>query len=399
MKRRGSNPASGQTWNPVKGVTITHRGHLQFQARGRRTGYPAQTKTFETKAEAEAWGISALDRLNRGAVPDRRARKGVTLREVIDRYCEVGIQGLKSAPQAISQARQIQQTSLADYHINNIGTAEVLQWLAQRRSSTVRRIMRDESGCPVKARRGRRIVVSYVEQPIGPKTVLNELMRLSAVFEFARVELKMVGLVNPVEDIPASKRPKPEPRTRRITPADTAAIIAACRASRSKGLGDIVELALETACRRSEIVTLLRWENIDLEARTATLRGTKSHDGSFRMRTIALSERAVEILTFLGPAISGRVFEVRPDNVTRNFRKACERAGVPNVTLHDHRGEAASRMAQDSGLDIVELAHQGGWKSLQMLKKYYLPAAKTIAAKLAARPTSLAATYESETRS
>lgn len=382
MKRRGSNPASGQTWSPIKGLTITHRGHLQFQARVRRTGYPAQTKTFDTKAAAEAWGIAALDGLNRGAVVARRATKSATLHEVIDQYCVAGVEGLKSAPQAVSQARQIQRSSLAEYHITKIGTAEVLQWLAQRRSSTVRRIMRDEFGRPVRVRRGRRIVTQYVEQPIGPKTVLNELMRLSAIFEFARVELKMVGLVNPVEDIPASKRPKPEPRSKRIAPADSAAIMAACRASRSKGLGDIVELALETACRRSEIVTLLRWENIDLEARTAMLRGTKSHDGAFRMREIALSERAFEILKILGPAERGRVFNVRPDNVTRNFRRACERAAVPNVTLHDHRGEAASRMAEDYGLNIVELANQGGWNSLQMLKKYYLPATKKTALKL-----------------
>lgn len=43
-------------------------------------------------------------------------------------------------------------------------------------------------------------------------------------------------------------------------------------------------------------------------------------------------------------------------------------------------------MAGDKGLDIVELAQQGGWKTLQMLKKYYKPDPRKIAAKLDPRP-------------
>jgi hypothetical protein len=39
-------------------------------------------------------------------------------------------------------------------------------------------------------------------------------------------------------------------------------------------------------------------------------------------------------------------------------------------------------MAGDKGLDIVELAEQGGWRSLQVLKKYYPPDQAKIAAKL-----------------
>ena len=126
----------------------------------------------------------------------------------------------------------------------------------------------------------------------------------------------------------------------------------------------------------------MRWEDIDLEARTAVLRGTKSTDGSYRERTIGLSARAVEILSGLPPQVSGAVFANRADSISRNFRAACERAGIKDLTFHDQRSEGASRMAGERGLDIVELAEQGGWRSLQVLRKYYRPDPRRIAAKL-----------------
>ncbi|MDR3488709.1 MAG: hypothetical protein P4M05_27865 [Bradyrhizobium sp.] len=59
----------------------------------------------------------------------------------------------------------------------------------------------------------------------------------------------------------------------------------------------------------------------------------KSSTGEYR-------ERTVEILRTLGQKRCGRVFRVRPDYITRNFRFECSNAGIPDFTLHDHRGEA-----------------------------------------------------------
>ena len=121
-------------------------------------------------------------------------------------------------------------------------------------------------------------------------------MRLSAAFVFARTALGMTGLRNPVEDVPVKEKPKRRERTRRLRGDEEERLLAACRESRCRPLAAIVELAWETACRRGEIVDLLRWEDIDLKSRTAILRGTKSADGAYRERTIGLSSRAVEIL-------------------------------------------------------------------------------------------------------
>jgi integrase len=385
-KRSQATPAkTGRTWSPLSGLTITERGPKQFQARVRRTGRAAQTKTFDTSAEAEAWGVNILDGFNRNTFVDRRQETRTTLSDVLEKYKETGVRGLKSAVQARSQIDQLLKTDLAPRFVGEIGSADVIAWLRTRRAGAVRRKKRDHDGRVVKVKSGRKLVVQYEDFPIGEKTVLNELMRLSAAFVFARVEMGLQGLRNPVDDIPAKDKPKRRERNRRLRRGEEERLLDACRESRCKPLAAVVELAWETACRRGEILDLLRWEDIDLDARTAKLRGTKSSDGSYRERTIGLSSRAMAILQELPRTASGRVFSSRADSISRNFRAACERAGIKDLTFHDQRSEGASRMAGDRGLDIVELAEQGGWRSLQVLKKYYRPDPKKIAAKLDGR--------------
>ena len=387
-KRVDAQPAkTGRTWSPIKGLTITERGPLQFQARVRRTGWPSQTATFEVAKDAEAWGIGILDGFNKNTFVDRRREARTTLAAVLDHYEEHGITPLKGQDKAKSQIKQLRHSSLAPRFIGDITASDILDWLKQRRQSTVRRKLKDAEGRVVKVKAGRKVAVQYHDVPIAEKTVLNELMRLSAAFVHARVSMSMAGLPNPVQDLPNKDKPKRRDRTRRLGVGEKERLLEACRASRSPHLADIVELALETACRRSELVLRLTWADIDLGAKTMRLRDTKSSDGSYRERTIGLSDRAVAILEALprsGPA-THRVFEVRPDNITRNFRIACERAGIADLTFHDQRSEAASTMAQDNGLDIVELAAQGGWKNLQSLKKYYQPTPTKIAQKLSGR--------------
>ena len=385
MTRKRSQAATaktGRTWSPITGLTITERGPFQFQARIRRTGRAGQVKTFETVAEAEAWGVGILDGFNRNTFVDRRQESRTTLVEVLDSYLQKGVTVLKSRVQARSQVEQLRKSALAQRFIGEIESSDVIDWLRGRGASKVRRKKRDGDGRIVRVKEGRRLVVQFEEIRIGEKTVLNELMRLSAVFVFARVELGMQGLRNPVEDVPVKDKPKRRERMRRLRGDEEARLLAACRESRCAPLAAIVELAWETACRRVEIVELLRWEDINFDRKTAVLRGTKSSDGSYRERTIGLSSRAIEILRELPHSARGRCFSSRTDSISRNFRAACERAGIKDLTFHDQRSESASRMAGDKGLDIVELAEQGGWRSLQVLKKYYRPDPAKIAAKL-----------------
>ena len=48
-------------------ATLRKRGPYQWEAQIRRRGYPAQSKTFENKAEAEAWAQMIESEMARGA--------------------------------------------------------------------------------------------------------------------------------------------------------------------------------------------------------------------------------------------------------------------------------------------------------------------------------------------
>jgi hypothetical protein len=70
--------------------------------------------------------------------------------------------------------------------------------------------------------------------------------------------------------------------------------------------------------------------------------GGASAATSYRERTIGLSARAIEILRGLSPRLAGAVFDNRADSVSRNFRAACERAGI-KPELDSKRQVAAIR--------------------------------------------------------
>ena len=59
--------------------TITKRGELQWQAKVRRKGYPAQSRTFSYKEDAEKW-VRELERAaDTGGVVDRREAEKLSL--------------------------------------------------------------------------------------------------------------------------------------------------------------------------------------------------------------------------------------------------------------------------------------------------------------------------------
>ena len=47
-------------------ATLRKRGPYQWEAQIRRRGWPAQSKTFESKAEAEAWAQMIESEMARG---------------------------------------------------------------------------------------------------------------------------------------------------------------------------------------------------------------------------------------------------------------------------------------------------------------------------------------------
>lgn len=359
-------------------ASFRKRGELQWQARINRKGFPAQVKTLPTRAEAEAWARQVESEIDRGVFVSRVEAEATSLSEAFERY-EREVSALKKG--AVQERSVIviwKATDLARRSLAAVRSADVAklrdEWLKTHKSATV----------------------------------LRRLAVLSHVFTIARKEWGMEGLLNPVELI---RKPQvSNARTRRI--ATLASSSAADVPSAERCLGNeverilaatgsgilpaIVRLAIETAMRRGEIVSL-RWEHIDLKRRVAHLPSTKNGNS----RDVPLSSRAVAALESAqgktGTA-AGRVFDVREDTVTQAFDRAlkrarsiylseCEEAGeepharyLTDLRFHDLRHEATSRLADI--FPLHELTKITGHKDTRMLMRYYHPRAEDLAKKL-----------------
>lgn len=352
-------------------ATITKRGPYQWRVQIRRKHYPVQFRTFTTRAEAEAWGQMVESEMARGVWISRGEAESTTLLEALERYEREVTPAKKSATQEKRLLKTLKGLKLAGTPLASIRGSDLAQ-------------LRDE----------------WLTEAM-PATVVRRLALVSHVFSVARKEWGMESLSNPVDLV---RKPRVDnARTRRVLDAPDAPersvqdselerIVAA--AGRSKLLPPLLWLAVETAMRRSELVSL-RWEHVDLERRTALLPKTKNGEE----RTVPLSPKAISVLRRLPPKPSGHVLPMVVDAATKAFVRAvararrryveeCEKAAAKpsdrflvGLRLHDLRHEATSRLA--SIFPMHELAKITGHKDPRMLLRYYHPKPEDLAEKLA----------------
>lgn len=368
-------------------ATLRKKGPYQWHAQIRRKGWPQQTRTFNTQAEAKAWATMIEREMDAGVFVSRNEAESTSFANALGMYAEQVTSKKRSNASELSRIKALQRHPLALRSLASIRGADMASYRDQRLS-----------------------------EGLAAATVRRELALISHVFTIARKEWRMESLSNPVELI---RQPSvDDARDRRILSAnvwtlkddelicehlDELEMI--CRHSRSTELPQIVRFAVETGMRRSEITGLLR-TNIDLEKRTALLPLTKNGSA----RGVPLSSFAVEILKRQPKREDGRVFKSRPDTITKAFMDALDDArrayeagltlhlgyeGVQperilqtigeapfltNLRLHDLRHEATSRLAEI--FPLHELTKITGHQDTRMLMRYYHPKAEDLAKKL-----------------
>ncbi|WP_115617868.1 tyrosine-type recombinase/integrase [Chromobacterium vaccinii] len=369
-------------------ATIRKRGEYQWEAQIRKKGYPAQSKTFITKTEAEAWVAVIESEMVRGVFVSRAESESTTLDQALERYAHEISDGKKGVRQDLYRIRSLQKLPLAKRFLANILSTDI----AKHRDS--------------------RLSIGW-----APATVVRELALISHLFNVCRKEWGMHALQNPVELI---RRPViKNDRERRIL--GTLVYCFRDGALQSEELDELqmlsmhtdsfelpffLTVAVETAMRRSEILSLTH-KDVDTKKRVARLADTKNGSS----REVPLSSKAAAAFDALPRQLDGRIFTMTADAVTRAFNRAlsrarsayeegqkgalmagglsesqaCEKiAAAPflvDLRLHDLRHEATSLLAEI--FPIHELAKITGHKDTRMLLRYYHPKAEELAKKLA----------------
>lgn len=198
---------------------------------------------------------------------------------------------------------------------------------------------------------------------ISNSTVRLEMSLLSNFFDLARIEWGYTTKPNPCADV---RKPKiPPGRDRRLTAREERQILRYASDHKNQELYSIVVLALATAMRQGEILTL-RWEHINFKTRVAHLPETKNGT----KRDIPLSTKAREALLRLTAKTHGPVFTYTKHGFKSTWRFMMKRLKIENLHFHDLRHEAVSRLFELGTLDMMEIAAISGHRSLSMLKRY-----------------------------
>jgi integrase len=108
-------------------------------------------------------------------------------------------------------------------------------------------------------------------------------------------------------------------------------------------------------------------KKVDVHFDSKTLRiPTSKTDAA---RTVPLSDEAVRLIRRLPDTEDERMLGVRADRVSQLWRAARDRSGVKDMTFHDSRHEATTRLAQK--LHVLDLARVTGHKDINELLTYY----------------------------
>lgn len=344
-------------------ATIRQRASGFWQAIVERKGYPIQSRTFPTKTEARDWAADVETAMRRGVFQNIGDAERTTLHDLIDDFKAEFAPHHYRVREDGKEAWRFQLARL-DEALGDYSLAALDQKL-------------------IAGYRDKRLKGEKDRPAVAESTVRKEIYMLSKVLDFAQTE-KGINLPrgNPVEKI--RKPSESKGRERRLSAEEWKSFEKECQASRNPWLWPAVQLAVETAMRQGELLTLT-WSQVDRKNRLAMLDDPEKIKNG-EPRAVPLSPAALEVLDSLPRSVSGLVLPVRRLTLYSVFSAACARAGVENFTFHDLRHEALSRLAERGDFNVLELAAVSGHKTLQMLKRYtHLQAAK-LADKLARMP-------------
>jgi len=143
----------------------------------------------------------------------------------------------------------------------------------------------------------------------------------------------------------------------------------------SDHLTPLVLTAMLTACRRAELFNLT-WQDIDLQAKTLTVRAEVAKSG--KTLTVPLREEALEVLAtwqqltrysqpgdYVFPNEKGQRF----DNIKKSWGNLMEAAKITNFRFHDLRHHCASKMVQNN-IDLYVVKEWLGHSDFKTTQRY-----------------------------
>ncbi|MFD2189351.1 tyrosine-type recombinase/integrase [Pistricoccus aurantiacus] len=290
----------------------------------RLKGQTAKSSSFATREEAEQWAIRMEE--------EAKAPLVHTLSSVGSLYCEDRLRGKPSYRNGVRIVRQL-----------GVAFPQPLQEITPKQANEY------------KLKRLRQV---------KPSSCRQELSFMSRLFRYAQRDMlleegKGLPLTNPVERIALPRESRPSDKV--VSREELDRLLGKL----SPLMALVVELAYETAMRRSEIVKLTP-SCVHLDERIADV-----VDGKNGTRSVPLTKRAVELLReALARSPQGKLFKVLPNSVSVAVKRAREEAGLgDDVRLHQLRHTRITNVAK-KGFNNAQIMMVSGHRDVRSVARY-----------------------------
>ena len=312
-----------------------------WRAQIRRKGV-SESKTFQTKRQAEAWARQREADLDAGRDAPARPARELTVSDVIKAYRKIR-----------DASRPISDQSNEHYMLKALN--------AGLGGKTVDRLTPQDlvTYCTIRA-----------EASAGPYTLNMEMSKLGTVFKYGGIQLRAI-----LPDVVGQSRPLlvhlrliggGGKRERRPTADEIDRILEHMTATYGEVYAEAVRFAIASAMRRGEICAL---KHSDIDAnKVATIWRKHPRKGQVEER-VPLLDDAWEIVSRQPASEDGRIFPIEAGTLSKYFTWTCRALSIPDLHLHDMRHEGASRLFEE-GLQIEHVALVTGHKSWNMLRRY-----------------------------
>lgn len=295
----------------------------KYRAQVRRKGYPHQSKTFTSFADAVRWKREMERTIDQALfLPEIPVVQSFSV--YAQNYREQVVPHLRSHKTENGRLHTLEQYFGA-YALNAITGAMMAKYREQRL------------------------------QTHAPQTVAHELKLLRRVMHRACLDwgARLPG------GLPEVRLPKvPRGREHTLSREDEQRLLQVT----DDPLHSLIILAVETAARRGELLAL-RGEDINWVQRTLMVRPGKTD----RARIVPLTPRALQCLEQLPR--QGLLFAWHRDSVHHAFKRVCIGLGLVDLRFHDLRHTATTRFAE-LGLTATEIALCTGHMDLSMVMRY-----------------------------
>ena len=284
------------------------------------------SKTFDNKADARLWAITAEN-----SVPDERWTPP-NFRYVLEQYQALELEGRDNDQILVERLCQEDWTKIPLDEL----TVGQLKGFMRQRLKTIKPSTFDRYWCMV------RQAAHFAEHEWKWKVD-------ASLFRMIKVKV-----------------PKPT-KVKRVSDDVVQQLIATANEySRVPWLVPVIEFAVATGLRRKEIADL-KWGDVDFDSREINVVETKTG----YPRTIPLTSDIEKILLKVFPeTLNPRdsVFNASVDGIRNAFRRVRDRAGL-RTTFHSLRHEAVSSLFE-MGLTPIEVARISGHRTMEMVMRY-----------------------------